>query len=272
MRRDAFLSASSLFFVLLSACANPYSQFYTDQLGGRSVREVPMLIPHEGDPQLFSTSDQERDGRALLENGFVLIGYSNFNAGPIDSSQAIGQAKKVGAAVVMVQSQYTNTVTGTIPYTVQNPSQTATTYHSGSVYGSGGYAGYSGTSTTTVPGGYTTHQIPYSVNRFDYGATFWAKSKPLVLGVHVNDLNDDLRKEIESNRGVVVNVVVKGSPAFNADIMRGDIITRINEDVVSDVQTFGTTVGRYAGREVVLRTYRVGKQRDVRLRLNSSSQ
>jgi hypothetical protein len=272
MRRAAFLAASIVLLILLSGCANPYGQFYTDQLGGRSIHDFPMLVASEGNPQLYSTSDHERDGRALLENGYVLIGFSTFNAGPVDSKQAMRQGKKVGAALVMVQSQYTNTVTGTIPYTVQNPSQTVTTYHSGSIYGSGGYGGYSGTSTTTVPGGYTTQQIPYSVNRFDYAATFWAKSKPLVLGVHVNDLNDDLRKEIGSNRGVVVDVVVKGSPAFNADIIRGDIVTRINEEVVSDVQSFGTTVGRYAGQEVILRTYRDGQEREVKLLLNPSSQ
>jgi S1-C subfamily serine protease len=89
--------------------------------------------------------------------------------------------------------------------------------------------------------------------------------------VYVNDLTDDLRKEIGSNRGVVVNVVVKGSPAFNADIMHGDIITKINDEVVSDVQSFGATVGRYAGQEVVLQTYREGRERQVPVRLNPST-
>jgi serine protease Do len=263
--------AATLAFLLLAGCANPYAQFYTDQLGGRSIEEFPIIDPHKGEPQLYSTNDHERDGRALLENGFVLIGYSSFNAGPVDSKNAVGHAKKVGATIVLVQSQYTNTVTGAIPYTVQNPSQTATTYHSGSVYGSGGYGSYSGTSTTTVPGGYTTHQIPYSVNRYDYAATFWAKSKPLSLGVHTNDLTDEMRRAIGSNRGVVVNVVVKGSPAFNADIMRGDIITMINDEMITDAQSFGAIVSRYAGQDVVLHTYREGRKREVVLRLNPSA-
>jgi len=262
------IPAAAVSILLLVACANPYAQFYTDQLGGRSIDEFPIIERHMGEPRIYSTTDQEHDGRALLENGYLLIGYSSFNAGAVDSKQAVRQAKKVGAAIVLVQSQYTNTVTGTIPYTVQNPSQTVTTYHSGSVYGSGGYGGYSGTSTTTVPGGYTTHQIPYSVNRYEYGATFWAKSKPLSLGVQVNDLTDEMRREIGSNRGVVVNVVVKGSPAFNADIIRGDIITRINDETIADAQIFGATVSRYAGQDVVLHTYRDGHDREVALRLN----
>lgn len=109
MRRCVF-PAAALALLLLAACANPYAQFYTDQLGGRSIDEFPIIDPHEGEPQLYSTNDHERDGRALLENGFVLIGYSSFNAGPVDSKQAVRHAKKVGAAIVLVQSQYTNTV------------------------------------------------------------------------------------------------------------------------------------------------------------------
>lgn len=271
MRCNAIVVTALALFALLCGCANPYTQFYTDQVEGRSIRELPMLVTHDGDPQLYATADHERDGRALFENGYVLIGYSTFNAGPVDSDQAIRHAKKVGAALVLLQSQYTNTLMGTIPYTVQNPSQTVTTYHSGSVYGSGGYGGYSGTSTTTVPGGYTTHQIPYAINRYDYAATFWAKAKPLPLGVQVNDLTDDLRKQIGRNRGVVINVVVKGSPAFNADMMRGDIITKINDEIVSDAQSFGMTVARYAGQEVILQTYRDGKERNVPIRLNPSA-
>jgi hypothetical protein len=115
MRRHAFLAASIVLLILLDGCANPYTQFYTDQLGGRSIHEFPMIAVSEADPQLYATSDHERDGRALLENGYVLIGYSTFNAGAVDSEQAVRQARKVGAALVLIQSQYTNTVTGSIP-------------------------------------------------------------------------------------------------------------------------------------------------------------
>ena len=93
--------------------------------------------------------------------------------------------------------------------------------------------------------------------------------KPLSLGVRVRDLSDDLRRKIGSNRGVVVTVVFKGSPAFNADIMRGDIITRINYEVVADRQSFDGILGRYAGQGIVLQTFREGQERQVKLRLDS---
>ena len=268
--RGVIPAASCVLLLLFTGCANPYSRFYTDQLGGQSIHEVRALITHEGEPRLYATSDHGRDSRALQENNYYRIGYSNFNASAIDSKKALRQAKKVGAAIVLIQSRYTNTVTGSIPYTVSNPSQTVTSHHSGTVYASGGYGGYSGTSTTIVPGGYTTHQIPYSVNRYDYLATFWVKGTRPRLGVQPEDLSDDLRRKIGSNSGIVVSCVVKGSPAFKADIMRGDIITRINDEIVSDAQSLERSLDRFAGQEVVLLTLRDGRERRVELRLNPS--
>ncbi len=258
MIRIAF-PASAVLLLLLTACANPYSQFYNDQRGGRSLGEFPITDRYEGEPQIYSTSDQERDGQSLREKGYVLIGSSSFNSGAVDFKQAVRHAKKVGAALILIQSQYTDTVT-------------VTSHHSGNVHGSGGYGSYSGTSTTTLPGESATHQIPYSVDLYDYNATFWAKSKPHSLGVHANDLTDDMRREIGSNRGVVVKVVVTGSPAFRADIMSGDIITKINDEVISDAQGFDATIARYAGQKVVLHTYRGGLEREVPLRLNPAAE
>ena len=109
MTRSLALAVACV-LVLLAGCANPYSQFYTNQLGGRSVHEIPQLIAHDGTPQIHSTNDHERDGRALMENGYFLIGYSDFNAGSVGSRQAIHQAKKVGAAIVLISSRYTNSL------------------------------------------------------------------------------------------------------------------------------------------------------------------
>jgi membrane-associated protease RseP (regulator of RpoE activity) len=247
---------------------NPYEQSYTGITSSQPSQEVPVMAA-QVEPQLYVTNDLERDDLSLLENGYVLIGYSAFNSGTVDSKLAIKQAKKVGATLVLIQSQYTHTVTGVIPYTVQNPSQTVTTHNSGRIYGSSGYERYSGTSTTTVPGDYTTYQIPYSEDRYAYAATFWAKVERCGVGLWFNDLTDELRRTIGSNRGVVVTAVIKGSPAFNADIMRGDIITRINDEIVADRQSFSAALGRYAGKEIVLETYRNGVKRMVSLRLDS---
>jgi PDZ domain len=273
--RKALLTGFLLAVGLFSGCAgNPYAKFYQDGIGGKAIAQVPALIPHTGDPQLYTTTDMDRDARSLIENGYGYIGQASFNAGSVDNGYAIDQARQVGAAIVLVKSRYTNTVSGAVPFTTQNPSQTVTTYHQGSVYSSGssgGYGNYFGTSTTTVPGGYTTTYIPYSVNRFDYAATFWAKVKRPVLGVKYVRLTDEAKKEIESNHGVLVDVVIKGSPAYEADILKGDIITKVGEEAVGGPEDFQGILARHVGQDVQLEVYRAGSKRLISVKLNERS-
>jgi hypothetical protein len=207
------------------------------------------------------------DARKLIENGYACIGTSSFNAAEVNSSKALAQARKLQAAIVVVQSKYRNTVSGTIPFTTQDPPQVVTTYNQGSLYGTGGYGNYYGTSTTTIPGGYSTTYIPYSVNRYDYGATFWARIKPPIFGARIKELPDEIRRQIESNRGVLVDIVIKGSPAYRADILNGDVITRINDESVNGPEHLLSFLSSHAGEEVTLEVYRSGQKRLISLRL-----
>ncbi len=102
--------------------------------------------------------------------------------------------------------------------------------------------------------------MPYSVNRYDYFASYWIKLKPPVFGVHVRELSPELKQKIGSNKGVVVIAVEKGSPAFAADILRGDILKRIGNQEVLDPKTFSETTSQYAGKKVTVIFLRDGKE------------
>lgn len=255
---------------LMQGCAAPYSKFYFDQTGGADLTKDQKSIITQEEPKLFRGSDKEKDALAMSENGYVLVGYSSFNAGNVDENGAIAQAKKVHASVVLVYSAYTNTVSGAMPLTLPD-TQTSTTSLYGNAYGSGGgWANYSGTATTTTHGSKTTY-IPYSVNRSDYLATYWAKLKPLVLGVQVQDLTPEIRTELQSNKGVVVSVVVKGSPAFQVDILKGDVIKSIDDTEIYDAQSFAGSVSKHQGQKTVLTIYRNGQEIRKEVQLNSGN-
>lgn len=214
-----FVFSALPFIVFIAGCANPYSTYYKDHTGGMNIAESSNVIMPTGEPRLIQGSNVEADGLRMLEMGSLLLGESSFNAGPTNQNLAIGHAKKVHADTVIVYSRYTNTVSGSMPLTLPN---TQTSYHSGSIYGSGGgYANYSGSSTTY---GTSTTYMPYHVNRSDYYATFWIRAKRMSLGVHFNDLTDELRRKVDSNKGVYIVVVVKDSPAYDAVLLKGDII------------------------------------------------
>ena len=122
----------------------------------------------------------EKDLQNLFSDGYIAIGQANFNAPHANQNQAIAQAKKVGAEVVLLSYQHTGTRQAALPMTQYHAPQTtivrSRSYASGSAYGSGGYAhgstrGY-GTSYITSPGYTTTQYVPITIERYDHFAVF----------------------------------------------------------------------------------------------------
>lgn len=254
------------FLILLSGCAGPFGQFYYDQTGGVDITQVPSVLVSNDPPTLIRGSHPEKDGQKMLEDGYLIVGYSSFNAGNVNENDAITQAKKVHAAVVLLYSRYTNTVSGAMPLTLPD-TQTSNTSMFGSVQGYGGSATYSGSAYTTTYGTRTTY-IPYSVTRYDYFATYWIKTKRPVFGVHSRDLNDELRQQIGSNKGALVIAVVKGSPAFRADILKGDILRRIGTVDIYDVSSVQEALPQHAGEEVTVEILRNSTSIEKQVKLN----
>ncbi len=139
----------------------------------------------------------------------------------------------------------------------------------GSIFGSGGYGTYSGTANTTTTGT-TTTSVPYSINRYEYLATYWIKAKTPVLGIRCNDLPTEIRQKIGSNKGLLVIAVVKESPAFYADILKGDVIKKVGEIETYDKNTLPNVIEKYAGQKVQIELIRDGKEihKDVQLNQN----
>jgi len=261
-------TAAAVLVVMLSGCTmNPYGQFYRDYTGGIGVVGNPELIAPEKEPVVQQGTDVRKDGVELMRNGYVLIGESSFNATSVADSDAKDHARRVGAEIVLVYSQFTDTVSGSMPLTLPD-TKTSTTYGFASAYGSAGYANAYGSSHTTTYGTKTTY-IPYNVRRYDYLATFWARSKPRSFGVCFGDLSDEQRLQIQSNKGVSIFVVVKGSPAFQSDILEGDIIRRINETDIMDAKHCIQVIGENKGKTIELSILRNGQKIQKEVTLNN---
>jgi len=215
----------------------------------------------------------------MQEDGYSLLGVSSFNAGSVSRPQLIEQAKRVKAAVAIFYSRYTNTITGSIPLTLPNTTTVTTNssgtgFNSGSIYGVGGpmsYSGmgsYFGSSTSTVNGTTTTY-YPYAKNRYDYLATFWIKLKKPVFGAFMNDLSPDLREMIGSNKGVIITIVTKDSPAFIADLLKDDVIKKIDNVEVINIGTMRGLLPKLAGQTVSVELLRKGKSITKQVKLNT---
>lgn len=230
-----------LIILMLSGCAaSGYRQFYTPYIDAKKLPEVQLLTAGQ-EPQILGSDNFDRDEQILKSKKYVPIGYSSFNGPFEDTKNAAAQAKKIGASIVLVSSQYTNTLTTTSTLLLPD---NKTTYHSGTASGNtsynsayGGYLGnsntnvnYSGTSTT-----YGTKAIPITShqNRYDQKAVYFVKStKKHKFGIHFKDPTPEQRAIFERNTGVIVDVVYEDSPAFYSNVMVGDLIISADDSLV----------------------------------------
>jgi hypothetical protein len=226
------LSLSFLF--IITGCTNSYSKFYD----GKSALEIRDVIISTSKPKLIRCLNVdwakiEEDDKKMSEDGYALLGVSHFETSEIKQNAAIEHAKKIHADTVFVYSVYTKTISGIKPVIIPNMQ---TSYHSGRVYGmGGGTANYYGSSTTY---GTQPHYIPYHIDKYECYASFWCKAKPPLLGVLFDEWTDEFGKKVESNRGVCIFAVVKGSPAFNGGLLSGDVIRRANGIEIVDKNHF----------------------------------
>lgn len=226
-----------LITVLLTGCARSgYKQFYTPYIDATILTDVELLAKGK-DPQIFGTDNFEKDIQILRSKNYIPIGHSSFNGGYEDTKNAASQAKRIGATIVLINSQYTNTQTRTSTLFLPD---NKTTYHSGTANSNttyqNSYSGHLGNSSTNT--GYSGTSITYGIKavphttykrRYDQNAVYFIKStKKLRFGVYVNDLSLDQRIDLERNTGAFINVVIEDSPAFYSNVMMGDVLIAID--------------------------------------------
>ena len=226
-----------------------------------------------GPPSAVPIVDRAQPGEpqvildAYAKRGYIMIGNSSFNSGrPESEDSAVRQAQDVGADLVLILNpKYTGTITSSIPITT--PTST-TTYSTGTAtaYGSRGPVTAYGSGTATTYGT-TTNYIPMTVHRSDYGAVYFVKQR-FGLGAFGRDLNDSERQELQTNKGAVVRLVVDGTPAFNADLLVGDIVVSIDGVSVTNAQAFGDLLRERRGRQVTISLLRRSQRIEKSIQLN----
>ncbi|MFH1724027.1 MAG: hypothetical protein ABII00_05320, partial [Elusimicrobiota bacterium] len=88
---------------------------------------------------------------------------------------------------------------------------------------------------------------------------FWKKFDNPVFGAYVADLGPEDRVRLQTNRGLKVRAMMKGSPVFNADIFQDDIITAIDGESPPIARQFYAWVIQKAGQTIELEIRRGDK-------------
>jgi hypothetical protein len=251
--------------LLVAGCANPYAQFYS------GVQDAPMRPNYEvvqGNLQIYGTDNFDRDAKVLIRRGYTPIGQLSFDAAStgVSAGQLRKQAAKIGAHVVLISSKYAHTVFGAEPFP-----QTTTPYSSGTAAapGSGGLVNADGSGTTSNYGSQTV-VIPESVARSDFSAVFFAKTKAR-LGIFAGPVDDETRKRLRTKAGVMVLVVVEGTPAFLADVLPGDILLAVGKDTIKSGEHYRQLLDKYQGQAPVFKFDRDGKPIEKKIEILSDT-
>jgi hypothetical protein len=251
---------------------NPFAKFYQD-----STRQMPLanqqrMIPPSGPPQIEAVPRAQLDDsvRGMLERGFIQIGFASFDGPPASREQLMEQARNVGAQAVILTGEYSRTAEGVAPSLSFQPGQTYTTQERGSFMGNNGYASgtYSGSSTTTTPGTFQTQYTPYQMQIYSQGAIFWRKLKPGVLGAYFVPIPDNLRSQLQRNSGALITAVVDDSPAFKANLLRGDVIIEMANEPVATPQQLFDLIRANAAQTVPITLIRGGAIKVLHVHLN----
>ena len=239
-----------LFFTLFLTACSGYKEFYKQAQGATPEAVAAIRVAPPPATPIVERA-QRGDSKMILDayakRGYIMIGSSMFKTGhPESEDSAVRQAQDVGADLVLILNpRYAGTVTYDIPITIltRNPQD-------------------SGRALDDI-----TSYAPATIALSDYGAVYFVKQR-FELGVFSRDLNDAERQGLQTNQGAVVRLVVDGSPAFNADLQIGDVVTAVDGVAIANAQAFNELLREHRGKQVALSIARHGQRLEKTVQLN----
>lgn len=233
--------------------ANDWEKYY------RPAGSWPTAIAYDGAPEMLNSGgNPDADIERMWRQGFALIGYTSFQTGNNSTADAVRFAKKLQARYVIVGTNLDSSQMASIPLTLPN---NTTSYTNGTVsaYGNGRSVNgnYSGTNTTY---GTQTTFIPMRMNRFTKTAFYFKEVPKYGLGIGIRDLSKEEMQRLGTRRAIAIRYIRDGSPAFNADLFPGDIITKINGQPV-DMQNVKSYLS--GPQPLLLQVERGGQSKEI---------
>ena len=212
---------------------NPFAESY--QAISKSSAD-PQIITS---PKISQGDNKDADRQAMLEKGYDLLGYSEFESNEIPADLALQHAKTIGADEVLVYSYTAATANSTMKLEKLKESLRKK-------------------STDDSPS-----KVVISPKVFNYYASFWTKLPTPILGLHV------FNREEEKGQGLMVLAVINDSPAYKAGLKKGDRLQRINDISLEKPESLGQAARQYQGQTIEIEYVRDGVLTKTTASLNS---
>jgi|TARA_B000000475_G_C15863859_1_gene393360 hypothetical protein len=192
---------------------------------------------------------QKTDLIKMLEDGYDLMGHSNFTAPLTSPNLALQHAKSIKADMVLLYDRQINDASrATMIKKAREKAKKANRIkETGNL-----------TEIEISEDDLVDEDVKYEIN-----ATYWVKLPKPTFGAHFIKLNSD----IESINGVQVIAVIKGSPAESAGILRNDSIISIAQNSVNKPEDLISAIRKNKGKLIEVVYLRGGKQSKVKVKL-----
>jgi membrane-associated protease RseP (regulator of RpoE activity) len=257
------LSAVTLLF-LVGCGVNQFDEFYKPNFSQESAKAVDYKFLVKGEePRIITTTPEtvKNDILRFKERGFAALGSASFKGDRLKApdENIIEHAKKVGATTVLVMVTHEGVRSGT-----------TTTMESRNINTS-----YLGTYGQGVGSAVSTYYVPkttsYSYEQMNYVAHFLVKStKKGKFGIGISNLTDELKKKFKRNTGVLILGVTDDSPAFYANLLRGDVILKIDGVEARSASEGSKIIEAISpnAKSSTLTIFRDGKEMDIVVKFN----
>mgnify|MGYP006088607883 FL=1 len=192
---------------------------------------------------------QKTDKFKMLEDGYDLMGHSNFTGPYTSPNLALQHAKSIKADMVLLYDRQINDSSrATIIKKAREKARKANRVkETGNL-----------TEIEINDDDLVDENVKYEIN-----ATYWVKLPKPTFGAHFIKLNSD----IEAINGVQIIAVIKGSPAAIAGILRNDSITSIAKQPVNSPDDLISAIRKNKGKLIEVGYLRGGIQSKVNVKL-----
>jgi serine protease Do len=99
----------------------------------------------------------------------------------------------------------------------------------------------------------------------------WGENRPAILGIVARPLSVDEQADLERKQGIVVESVLRDSPAAVGGIAVGDVLVAIDGQPLDDVRAVPELVRSLAGRRVAIDLLRNRLPFSVMVQLNPAA-
>lgn len=264
--KKTLLPVSAVLCILLGGChTNPYKEYFVPELTPETDEKYLVYLREGEEPVLERTDDLKNAIYGALASEYVCVGHSGF----IGTPRAIGliaeQAKNIRATHVIYNITYADTRSHVSAIPVPDYQVTRTNGSVSPLFGPS--IDYQESTTTT-----RTKYIPYTyhIDRYDQCAYFFVKSLARArFGVWTKDLTNEERERIGQNNGARITLVMYDRPAFNANVLKNDILLKINDIDIRDSRHAGDIMQNYPGRKITFTVFRKNKKIVIPIVLDS---